>query len=113
MTSGAIIQAMAQVIAFRPWLYDTSVAGPLDRLVAPPYDVISPDLQTELYQRSPYNVVRVDLNREPGDRRYQEAARALAASGAAVVLAARAVDPSEALAKAAIREAGYNVAEQL
>ncbi|NLE74149.1 MAG: DUF1015 domain-containing protein [Actinobacteria bacterium] len=79
MTSGAIIQAMAQVIAFRPWLYDTSVAGPLDRLVAPPYDVISPDLQTELYQRSPYNVVRVDLNREPGDRRYQEAARALAA----------------------------------
>ena len=70
---------MAHVIPFRPWLYDTSVAGPLDRLVAPPYDVISEDLQTELYQRNPHNVVRVDLNREPGDRRYQEAAHTLTA----------------------------------
>lgn len=72
------MQVMAHVIPFRPWLYNETVAGPLDRLVAPPYDVISPDLQAELYQRSPYNVVRVDLNREPGEARYTEAARLLA-----------------------------------
>lgn len=77
---------MAQVVPFRPWLYNEAVAGPLDRLVAPPYDVISLDLQAELYQRSAYNVVRVDLNREAGEARYTEAARLLEEWRAAGVL---------------------------
>ena len=37
-------------------------------MVAPPYDVIGPALQDELYKKHPANVVRLILNRdEPGD----------------------------------------------
>lgn len=45
----------------------------LARLVAPPYDVISPALQEELYSRDPHNIVRVVLNRTVGDEAYAEA----------------------------------------
>ncbi len=38
--------------------------------MAPPYDVIDPALQDRLYEASPYNVIRLELNRdEPGDTR--------------------------------------------
>jgi len=48
----------------------------LDDVVAPPYDVISPDAQTELEARSPYNVVHVDLARAAqGVDRYTLAGR--------------------------------------
>ena len=36
----------------------------LTDVVAPPYDVISPEQQAELYHRSPHNVVRLILGRE-------------------------------------------------
>ena len=48
------------VIPFRAWRYSPS-AGDLSQLVAPPYDVIGPDLRSRLYARSRHNVVRVDL----------------------------------------------------
>ncbi len=48
------------MVPFRAWRYSPK-AGELDRLVAPPYDVIEPGLQSALYARSPYNVVRIDL----------------------------------------------------
>lgn len=51
---------MAHVVPFRAWRY-APTAGEPARLVAPPYDVIDPDLQSRLYARSRYNVVRVDL----------------------------------------------------
>jgi uncharacterized protein (DUF1015 family) len=38
--------------------------GAFDRVVAPPYDLIDRVRQDELYARSPYNVVRLELNRE-------------------------------------------------
>src|SRR5439155_22587324 len=41
--------------------YDTSVAGPLEELVAPPYDVISKQERAEYLARSPYNVVHLTL----------------------------------------------------
>lgn len=41
----------------------------LDDVVAPPYDVIGPEEQSALEARSPYNVVRIDLPRDPGDGR--------------------------------------------
>lgn len=41
-------------------------------VVAPPYDVISPSQQNELYEASPYNVVRLILGRE--EDRYSSAA---------------------------------------
>ncbi|MHB8619418.1 MAG: DUF1015 domain-containing protein [Chloroflexota bacterium] len=37
---------------------------PLADVIAPPYDVISPAEQDALYERSPYNVVRLELGRE-------------------------------------------------
>ncbi len=46
---------------------------PLGDVIAPPYDVISPDEQDRLYARSPYNVIRLELGREPD--RYAEARR--------------------------------------
>ena len=42
-------------------------------MLAPPYDVIPPDYRDELYARDPHNVVRVVLNRTPGDAGYAEA----------------------------------------
>lgn len=45
--------------------YDVARAGgDPGRVLAPPYDVISPADQTELYARSPYNVIRLILPRE-------------------------------------------------
>ena len=70
---------MATVVPFRAWRYDTAKAGPLEAVTAPPYDVISPSLQVRLYEKSPYNVVRVDLGMStpkdtPQDNRYTRAA---------------------------------------
>src|ERR671936_777956 len=73
---------MADIRAFRAYRYDLGRVGDLSDVVAPPYDVIDPALQEALYARSPYNVVRLILNREePGDsetnNRYTRAARCL------------------------------------
>ena len=52
---------MAEVKPFRAERYDESKVGPLERLVAPPYDVISPEQREEYLARSPYNVVHLTL----------------------------------------------------
>ncbi len=52
---------MAAVEPLRALHYDQGVAGDLQNLVAPPYDVIDPQQREQLAARSPYNVVRVDL----------------------------------------------------
>ncbi len=52
---------MAVVRPFRALRYDEAVAGPLESLVAPPYDVIGPERREELRGRSPYNVVHLTL----------------------------------------------------
>ena len=52
---------MPTVRPFRALRYDPGVAGPLDRLVAPPYDVISAADRLEYLARSPYNVVHLTL----------------------------------------------------
>jgi len=73
---------MADIRAFRGFRYDLGRAGPLSDLVAPPYDVIGPGLQQDLYNRSPYNAIRVELTKdEPGDtattNKYARASQAL------------------------------------
>jgi uncharacterized protein (DUF1015 family) len=65
---------MAVVKPFRALRYDERRAGPLERLVAPPYDVISPGERSDLLGRSPYNVVHLTLPDSEAD-----AARDLAA----------------------------------
>src|SRR6059058_3262964 len=57
---------MADVKPFRAERYDEAKAGPLEKLVAPPYDVISHEERTEYLARSPYNVVHLTL---PDDER--------------------------------------------
>jgi len=52
---------MADVQPLRAVHYDQATAGPLDRLTAPPYDVIDPAQRAELVRRSPHNVVEIDL----------------------------------------------------
>jgi uncharacterized protein (DUF1015 family) len=52
---------MADVQPLRALHYDPAVAGPLADLVAPPYDVIDASQRAELIERSPFNVVAVDL----------------------------------------------------
>ena len=59
---------MADIRAFRAYRYDLGRVGALGDVIAPPYDVIDPALQQALYDRSPYNVIRLILNKEtPGD----------------------------------------------
>jgi uncharacterized protein (DUF1015 family) len=58
---------MAVVKPIRAVRYDQSVAGPLEQLVAPPYDVISPEQREELFARSPFNVVHLTLPDGEGD----------------------------------------------
>jgi len=52
---------MAVVKPFRALRYDEAAAGPLETLVAPPYDVISAEQRLELLERNPRNVVRLTL----------------------------------------------------
>jgi uncharacterized protein (DUF1015 family) len=44
----------------------------LPKVLAPPYDVIPPAYQAELYARDPRNVVRLALNRTPGEAGYAD-----------------------------------------
>src|SRR5215213_5668609 len=66
---------MADVQPLRALHYDQSVAGPLQDLVAPPYDVIDPPARAALQARSPHNVVAIDL--PDGDDPYATAAATL------------------------------------
>src|SRR3954452_23951648 len=52
---------MPIVRPFRALRYDQATVGPLDALVAPPYDVISDAARLEYLERSPYNVVHLTL----------------------------------------------------
>jgi uncharacterized protein (DUF1015 family) len=71
---------MPRVEPLRALYYDPAVAGPLQALAAPPYDVIDPAQRAELQSRSPYNVVAIDLPEDPdGGDRYEHAAALLSA----------------------------------
>ena len=63
---------MADIQPLRTLRYDPAVAGPLDELIAPPYDVIDDEQRAELAAKSPHNVVELDLPRS-----YDEAAQTL------------------------------------
>ena len=52
---------MAEVQPLKTLRYEQSVVGPLEGVIAPPYDVIDAELRAELVARSPYNVVEIDL----------------------------------------------------
>jgi uncharacterized protein (DUF1015 family) len=71
------IDGVAEVRAFPALRYETKVAGRLDDLICPPYDVISPEDRAGLAARSRYSFVRVELP-DATPAGYEEAAAFLA-----------------------------------
>ncbi len=60
---------MALIQPFRGIHYNTQkIVG--DDVIAPPYDIISPDFRESLYNKSPYNIVRIDFGKEFSDDSY-------------------------------------------
>ena len=68
---------MADVKPLHTLRYEPSAAGPLEDVIAPPYDVIDDELRARLVARSPFNVVEIDLPRADGDP-YEHAAATMA-----------------------------------
>src|SRR6185312_311508 len=67
---------MAEIAPFRGILY-TPKAGAPDKLLAPPYDVISDEERARLAGLDPHNCVRLILPEGAGDEKYANAARDL------------------------------------
>lgn len=70
---------MAEIHPIHGIRYNTRLVKDLAEVICPPYDIISPQQQGELYGRSPYNFVRVEYGQEtpqdsPSDNRYTRAA---------------------------------------
>jgi uncharacterized protein (DUF1015 family) len=86
---------MAEVRPLRALHYSLGSVSSLGDVVAPPYDVIDATMRKALLERSPFNVVEVDLPEAPGGRDpYEHAAETLEAWTLEGVLAA---DREEAL----------------
>jgi len=74
---------MAEIRPFAGVMYNQLAIPSLQDVLAPPYDVISPELQEALYERSGYNVVRLILGKQfpddtKTDNRYTRGAKYLA-----------------------------------
>jgi uncharacterized protein (DUF1015 family) len=71
-----------EIRAFRALRYNPETLPDLARVVAPPYDVISPARRIQLAARDPHNVVALDLPVDAGaadpDEKYRQAARTFA-----------------------------------
>ena len=70
---------MADVRPFKGLRYNPQIVGELSEIICPPFDTIPPELQSSLYQRSAYNVVRLESGERfasdgPGDNRYTRGA---------------------------------------
>ena len=72
---------MPDIRPFRALRYDPTLVGDLNAVIAPPYDVIGPELHKTLLARHKANAVRLDLpevvEREDPDERYRRVARLL------------------------------------
>ncbi|GBD11541.1 hypothetical protein HRbin23_01208 [bacterium HR23] len=73
---------MVDVRPFRGWRYRPSAVDDLSLVVSPPYDVVRVDQRGLLYQRSPYNVIRLEFglsypDDSPEDNVYTRAAHLL------------------------------------
>ena len=58
---------MPHLKPFRALRYDPGTAGPLDAVVSPPHDVITPERREALVTASPYNAVRLLNPESPED----------------------------------------------
>jgi uncharacterized protein (DUF1015 family) len=66
---------LPKIHPFKGWRFNTNIVGDISQVIAPPYDVINDADQAALYDRSPYNYVRIILNRSAGMERYSKAAK--------------------------------------
>lgn len=71
---------MSLVRPFRARVYRHEPGDDVTTLVAPPYDVVSPEERSRLLERDPHNIVAVELPEGPSDpnipgNRYENAAR--------------------------------------
>ncbi len=55
---------MAEIRPFHGVHYNPSLVNDCSLVICPPYDIITPQLQQELYVRSEYNFVRLEFDRE-------------------------------------------------
>jgi uncharacterized protein (DUF1015 family) len=72
---------MAEVIPFKGVLYNPSRVDP-GSVMAPPYDIVTPELKEELYSRSRHNIIRIDFGKDSdgddkNENRYTRASRFL------------------------------------
>lgn len=59
---------MPVIKPFKAVRYNITKVKGVSSVISPPYDIISPKLQDELYNASPYNFVRLDFNKmDPSD----------------------------------------------
>ena len=70
---------MAEIIPFRGYRYNPEKNSDLSRVLAPPYDIMPPEVQKQYFDRDENNVIRVDYRPElPGeDSKYEGAAKTL------------------------------------
>lgn len=69
---------MAKISPFKGLRFNTAVAGDPSAVITPPYDVIKPEEQESYYQKSPYNIIRLEYGLttaedQPSDNRYTRA----------------------------------------
>ena len=70
---------MADIMPFQGVLYNADKVGDLNKVMAPPYDVIPPKKQDDFYARHPQNIIRLILSKgapedTEGNDRYSRAA---------------------------------------
>ena len=73
---------MAEIRPFRGLRYRPEAVGDVGTALAPPFDVIDAEEQASLHERSPYNIVRLELGQDrpddtPSENRYMRAAATL------------------------------------
>jgi len=68
---------LPNIYPFKGWRFNTNIVSDISQVIVPPYDVINDVDQAVLYDRSPYNYVRIILNRSAGMERYSKAAKTL------------------------------------
>jgi uncharacterized protein (DUF1015 family) len=72
---------MAKVIPFKGVLYNPKKVD-ANKIMAPPYDIITPEFKEVLYKKSPYNIIRIDFGKDEdvdneNENRYTRASKCL------------------------------------
>ncbi len=63
---------MAVVAPFKALRYAQDRISSMNKVVTPPYDVISPQQQEAFYQADPYNIIRIELNKHSAEETVQD-----------------------------------------